>query len=91
MTEQENGADPAAPAAAAPGVVAAKPTALSEQVQEAYENGVAAGRGSPHYEATVAKWVADCVHDTPIARDTEAYSYLVGTALPELVARLAAG
>jgi hypothetical protein len=38
----------------------------------------------------MAAWVASSVHNSPIARNTEAYNYLVGTALPDLLKRLAA-
>ena len=39
-------------------------------------------------EAALAQWVSDCVHNSPLARDTDAYNHLVQTALPELARRI---
>lgn len=78
-------------AAAAPSAPAADATTQSEALQEAFADGMKAGHAATDFQSILDKWVAETVHNSPISRSTEAYSFLVGTAVPDLAARLAAG
>ena len=41
--------------------------------------------------ALLAAWVQDCIHNSPVSRDTDAVNHLTTNALPELFRRLLTG
>jgi hypothetical protein len=41
--------------------------------------------------ALLDRWVSECIHNSPVSRDTEAVNHLIINALPELLRRLLTG
>jgi Xaa-Pro aminopeptidase len=75
------------PAAGAPAVTEAE---VERAVHEAFAAGGEGATAKPDYPGIVAAWINASVHNTPIAQNADAYSYLVSTAVPALIQRLEA-